>query len=284
MICKSCSAEIPPQWLFALSTNLCPGCGSALMNEDEKSLLDELTAAMERMPNNPRGIAGWILSNFRVLKINSSLEPTERFYTKNGGNNNGGNNNSQNSSNQINDFQKRAQYNGPSAKVAEVIASRAGGNQKIADLAAAISATEDPYDAAPPEAQQEQQTNAGVNGVTQEDINAVLDLQKQGFSNIFSEGIAALPTRQNQPSQQSEFYDSPQNENTVVNAIQSVMEDSVMVALPDGSKVTKEEANYLQSLAQNRPADFQNVMRKKIEAQGAFDGGRSFVGRMGRTG
>jgi hypothetical protein len=281
MICKSCSAEIPPQWLFALSTNLCPGCGSALMNEDEKSLLDELTAAMERMPNNPRGIAGWILSNFRVLKINSSLEPTERFYTKNG------NNGAQTPSGQVNDFQKRAQYNGPTAKIAEVIAAKAGGNSKIAELAAAISQTSDPYESQEP-AQQEAQASANnVNGVTQEDINAVLDLQKQGFSNMFSEGIAALPARQNQSSQssQSEFYDSQQpNGDRVVSAIQSMLEDQIMVTLPDGSKATKEEANYLQSLAQNRPQDYQTVMRKKIEAQSAFDGGRSFVGRMGKTG
>jgi hypothetical protein len=49
-----------------------------------KDLLDELTAAMERMPNDPQGVAGWLMSNYRLQKIGDGA-PTEHFHRQGGG-------------------------------------------------------------------------------------------------------------------------------------------------------------------------------------------------------
>ena len=75
----SCEADIPPEWVSAIQANRCPGCGGEIMNEVAKELLDELTSAMEKMPNNPQGIAGWLLSNYRFQKIGDAI-PTEKFH------------------------------------------------------------------------------------------------------------------------------------------------------------------------------------------------------------
>jgi hypothetical protein len=81
MRCMSCEADIPPQWVNAIQSNQCPGCGGEIMNSSAKELLDELTQAIERMPNNPQGIAGWLLSNYQFRKIGDA-SPTEQFHTK----------------------------------------------------------------------------------------------------------------------------------------------------------------------------------------------------------
>ena len=81
MRCMSCTADIPPEWVNAIQRNVCPGCGGEIMNEPAKELLTELTAAMERMPNNPQGVAGWLLSNYQLRKVGEA-QPVEHFHTK----------------------------------------------------------------------------------------------------------------------------------------------------------------------------------------------------------
>lgn len=76
----SCEADIPPEYVHAISSNTCAGCGGAIMNTTAKTLMDELADAMERMPNNPRGIAGWLISNYRFEKIGEA-RPVERFHS-----------------------------------------------------------------------------------------------------------------------------------------------------------------------------------------------------------
>ena len=51
------------------------------MTDESKQLLDELSNAIERMPNNPRGVAGWLLSNYRFQKIGDA-QPVEKFHQK----------------------------------------------------------------------------------------------------------------------------------------------------------------------------------------------------------
>ena len=80
MQCMSCRADIPPAWVNAIQRNECPGCGGAIMDEASKELLDELREAMESMPNDPEGLAGWLLSNYKLHKIGTA-EPTE-FHRK----------------------------------------------------------------------------------------------------------------------------------------------------------------------------------------------------------
>src|SRR5215469_7308260 len=79
MKCQSCQANIPPEWVAAIQKNCCPGCGKDIMNEEMKVLLSELTAAMEKMPNDNVGLAGWIVSNYELRKIGTA-EPTQKFH------------------------------------------------------------------------------------------------------------------------------------------------------------------------------------------------------------
>jgi hypothetical protein len=80
MFCENCRVEIPPAWVTVIAKNECPACGGEIMSESTKELLEELSSAMERMPNDPEGLAGWLLSNYSLKKIGSA-EPT-LFYRK----------------------------------------------------------------------------------------------------------------------------------------------------------------------------------------------------------
>ncbi len=76
MKCQSCSADIPPQWVNAIQQNMCPGCGGSIMDEDTTELLLALSETMQKMPNDPVGLAGWLVSNYYMKKI-GDCEPTE---------------------------------------------------------------------------------------------------------------------------------------------------------------------------------------------------------------
>lgn len=81
MICESCNVEIPPAWVMCIKQNCCPACGGAIMSEDTKHLLDGIKDALEKMPNDPQGLAGWLLSNYELRKKGSG-EPTEFYGVK----------------------------------------------------------------------------------------------------------------------------------------------------------------------------------------------------------
>jgi hypothetical protein len=80
MKCISCTADIPPQWVNAIERNECPGCGSKIMDDASQDLLHELKEAMAKMPNDPAGLAGWLLSNYSLRKVGTA-EPTQ-FHRK----------------------------------------------------------------------------------------------------------------------------------------------------------------------------------------------------------
>lgn len=83
MRCMSCGADIPPEFVHSLEINQCAGCGGPIYNEDTKNLLTELTEAMQKMPNDPQGVAGWLLSNYRFQKMGEG-KPVDKFYRKGG--------------------------------------------------------------------------------------------------------------------------------------------------------------------------------------------------------
>lgn len=80
MLCMSCNIDVPPQFIRSLATNNCPSCGDKIMDETCQNLLVELKEAMERMPNNPEGLAGWLVTNYRLTKVGDA-QPTH-FYSK----------------------------------------------------------------------------------------------------------------------------------------------------------------------------------------------------------
>lgn len=83
MNCNSCNADIPPSFVAVIAKNECPACSGPIMLEDTIELMSGLKSALEQMPNDPQGIAGWLLSNYRMQKVGSG-EPTGFYGVKNG--------------------------------------------------------------------------------------------------------------------------------------------------------------------------------------------------------
>jgi hypothetical protein len=74
------------------------------MDEKAKILLEELTQALIEIPNNPQGIAGWLLSKYHIEKITEEPPDLPEFHEpkKRG---------SKKSGRVENDFMKRAEVN-----------------------------------------------------------------------------------------------------------------------------------------------------------------------------
>lgn len=81
MFCENCKVEIPPAWKKVIQSNECPACGKEIMTDKTKELLDEIKQAMERMPNDPEGLSGWLVSNYKMVKIGDASPTT--FYGPN---------------------------------------------------------------------------------------------------------------------------------------------------------------------------------------------------------
>ena len=75
MDCSSCGIEIPPQWKACLVSNICPSCNGKIMSDFTQELIKGLSDAITQMPNNPQGIACWLVSNYRMDKINDYEPP-----------------------------------------------------------------------------------------------------------------------------------------------------------------------------------------------------------------
>lgn len=80
MKCMNCNAEISPQYVHAIANNTCPGCGGSIYDDQTKDLYNELKEAMLRMPNDPVGLTGWLLDNYKLSKI-GTVTPVEKFYS-----------------------------------------------------------------------------------------------------------------------------------------------------------------------------------------------------------
>ena len=80
MNCVTCGIEIPAAWKACIQSNTCPACNGQIMDDAAKELLMEIKDAFSKMANDPEGLAGWLLSNYKLHKIGTA-EPTE-FYGK----------------------------------------------------------------------------------------------------------------------------------------------------------------------------------------------------------
>lgn len=83
MNCNTCNADIPPSFVRAIEKNCCPACEGQIMADDTIELMAGIKSALEQMPNDPQGIAGWLLSNYRMQKVGTG-EPTGFYGVKNG--------------------------------------------------------------------------------------------------------------------------------------------------------------------------------------------------------
>jgi hypothetical protein len=140
MRCQSCGTNIPPEWVYVINSNTCPACGNSIMNEASKQLMEELAEAMDKMPHDPQGVAGWLLSNYRFQKIGEG-KPVEKFHRKTSNSDI----TSENSS-EISDFVKRNNAEGlveKSNALAEKFKKQK--NNKFAQLVEQITKVDDPY-------------------------------------------------------------------------------------------------------------------------------------------
>lgn len=146
MKCMSCSAEIPPQWVSAIQKNECPGCGGEIMNEAMKDLLKDLTDAMKRMPNDPEGLAGWLLSNYDILKIGDG-EPTEFHRQKRSNRDEDDDFDRQNLkiAPDPSEFLARTGMANQVQKTKAVLKKQAKKDKRMMALAASINGVDDPY-------------------------------------------------------------------------------------------------------------------------------------------
>lgn len=87
MKCDSCGVDIPPAWSRVIAVNICPNCEGSIMSDGTIELMTGLKEALEKMPNDPQGIAGWLLSNYRMQKVGDGA-PTEFIGVKPKGQNN----------------------------------------------------------------------------------------------------------------------------------------------------------------------------------------------------
>ena len=71
MKCVSCEVEINPKWKHAIDINVCPFCGSNIMEEHLKNLLTSLADIMDKLQQYPDQLNDWLLSNFNYVKTDS---------------------------------------------------------------------------------------------------------------------------------------------------------------------------------------------------------------------
>lgn len=134
----NCGVDILPSYVGAIKSNQCPGCLGQIYNDATKQLMEELADAMAKMPNDPQGIAGWLLSNYRFQKIGDG-KPVDKFF---GGSTNT-NSPNQTGSSEVSKFAKNGEAEKYIAKSAELAAKKGG---KMAEMASMIQNLPDMYE------------------------------------------------------------------------------------------------------------------------------------------
>lgn len=71
MKCISCEVEINPKWTHAIDINVCPFCGSHIMEEHLKNLFVSLRETIDKLKDYPDQLNDWMLSNCNYIKTNS---------------------------------------------------------------------------------------------------------------------------------------------------------------------------------------------------------------------
>lgn len=71
MKCVSCEVEINPKWRHAIDINICPFCGSEILEEHLKNLLTSLSETMAKLQDYPDQLNDWLLSNYNFIKTDS---------------------------------------------------------------------------------------------------------------------------------------------------------------------------------------------------------------------
>ena len=173
MRCMNCDADILPAYVKAIENNICPGCGEQIYNTATSELMIELTEAMRKMPNDPQGIVGWLMSNYQFRKIGDAA-PVEKFYRKGGSGGDGFDESKLKIAPGYSQFIHNSEAEKLVAKGRELAAQKGGGG-KLAECVAAIQGVSDPYgdDGAGSEVES--------NGVAAEDQKEYMALKASGI-------------------------------------------------------------------------------------------------------
>lgn len=72
MQCVSCTKDINPTWVHAIETNMCPFCGSNILEEHLKNLFSSLRTTMIQLEQYQTQLDDWMISNYNYIKTSSS--------------------------------------------------------------------------------------------------------------------------------------------------------------------------------------------------------------------
>jgi hypothetical protein len=70
MKCKSCEQNVDAKFKFAISTNVCPFCGEAIIDVALQAILNDLKTVMERGAEYMEDVENWLFSNYSLRKVN----------------------------------------------------------------------------------------------------------------------------------------------------------------------------------------------------------------------
>jgi hypothetical protein len=69
MQCKSCKEDVSPKFAHALSVNVCPFCGSEILDAKLQEIIGELKIAFSDAKNYMNEIEDWLFSNYSLKKV-----------------------------------------------------------------------------------------------------------------------------------------------------------------------------------------------------------------------
>lgn len=75
MDCVSCKIPINSAWTHAVKINICPACGSHIVSEEFKDIIDFLQDAISKNATNPDELVEWLISSYKVVPKGMELAP-----------------------------------------------------------------------------------------------------------------------------------------------------------------------------------------------------------------
>jgi hypothetical protein len=164
------------------------------MSDEDKVLLDELAGAIQRMPGDSEGIAGWLMSNYIFEKIGDA-KPVEKFHGKRSASDKQHDDgidreNLKIAESPTEEFLKRTDSYNQVKRTQANLKKMAKGSSKIAEMARAIQGVEDPYGTE--EKPHKETEEEGVAAINQEDLAAYKDLLRMGGNPFVEVDPAAI--------------------------------------------------------------------------------------------
>ena len=81
MKCMSCEIVIPPEWKACIVSNLCPKCGGAIMDDETKFLVGEMSTLLKKIELAAEGVKEVVLSSFNLQEFNSAKQQGPEVFT-----------------------------------------------------------------------------------------------------------------------------------------------------------------------------------------------------------